>query len=294
MHKFFKQRDGWLYIAPALLLYTLFTIVPFPILFITATQEHNAIISLGSVGFANFVQAFQDKTFWVSHFNTYISLAVTLFVTVPLCLLYALVLDRTKATWLRNFFKFGVMLPSVLSVAVMGQLYKGFLEPKKGIINTLLNLVGLEEWALAWLSRSDTAIWAIIGVGFLFGGGITVIMFYAAIKAIPPQYYEAASIDGANFWQASVKITIPMLQDIMKYILVTSVVGSLCTFELIQVLTNGGPNKATYTVILYIKNTGFSEYNFGYACAMAVLFFFECVIISFTVNKITDKEPLEY
>ena len=85
-----------------------------------------------------------------------------------------------------------------------------------------------------------------------------------------------------------------MLQDIMKYILVTSVTGSLCTFELIQVLTNGGPNKATYTVILYIKNTGFSEYNFGYACALAVLFFFECVIISFTVNKLTDKEPLEY
>jgi len=293
MHKFFKQRDAWLYVAPALILYTLFTIAPLPVLVNTAMQEHNSIKMMGYVGFQNVLGVFQDEIFWRSHFNTYFMLAVSLIVTVPLCLLYALLLDKVKG-WLRNFFKFGAMLPSVLSVAVMGQLYKGFLDADRGIINNLLNAVGLDKWALSWLGRSDTAIYAITFVGILFGGGITIIMFYAAIKAIPPQYYEAASIDGANFWQASWKITIPLLQDIMKYILVTTTVGSLTTFELIQCLTGGGPNKATYTVIFYIKQTGFQDYNFGYACAAALVFFVECVIVSFTINKLTDKEPIEY
>ena len=293
MHKFYKQRDAWLYVSPALFLYTLFTIVPFPILIITSLQNHNGIKNMGFIGFENFVKLFSDEIFWTAHINTYVMLACTLIITVPLCLLYALLLDRCKG-WLRNFFKFGAMLPSVLSVSVMGRLYTGFLDADVGIINTLLRLVGLDHWAQAWLAQSTTVIPAIIGVGIIFGGGITIIMFYAAIKAIPPQYYEAASIDGANFWQASWKITIPMLQDIMKYIMVTSVVGSLCSFELISVLTHGGPNHASTTVILHIRDLGFSRYHFGYACAGAVIFFIECVIISFTVNKLTDKEPIEY
>ncbi len=85
-----------------------------------------------------------------------------------------------------------------------------------------------------------------------------------------------------------------MLQDIMKYILITSVVGSLTTWELIQCLTGGGPNKSTYTVMYYIKVIGFQDYNFGYACAAAFVFFIECVLIAFIVNKLTDKEPLEF
>ncbi len=293
MHKFFKQRDAWLYVAPALLLYTLFTIVPLPILVQTAMQDHNSIKAMGFVGMENIIGVFKDQVFWTSHWNTYFMLAVNVVISVPLCLLYALLLDRVKVG-LRNFFKFGALLPSVLSVAVMGQLYKGFLDADRGIINTLLRAVGLDDWALSWIARSDTAIYAIAVIGLIFGGGITILMFYAAIKGIPPQYYEAASIDGANFWQASLKITIPLLQDIMKYIMVTSVVGSLTTWELIDCITAGGPNKATYTVMYYIRTTAFTTYNFGYGCAAALVFFFECVIIAFIINKLTDKEPIEY
>ena len=141
---------------------------------------------------------------------------------------------------------------------------------------------------------SSTAYYAIQFIGVIFGGGITVILFYAAIKAIPPQYYEAASIDGANFWQISVKITIPLLQDIMKYVVVTGVTGSLCAWDLIQCLTGGGPGKSTYTVMFYIKQAGFSAYHFGYSCCAAFIFFLECVTISFIVNKLLDKEPIEY
>ncbi len=293
MRKFYKQYNAWIYVAPALILYTIFSIAPLPVLIRTALYEHNSIKVVRFVGLENFIGVFHDKLFWTSHYNTYFMLAVTLFISLPLCLLMALLLDRTKG-WVRGVFKFGAVLPSVLSISVIGQLYKGFLDADKGIINNILKAVGLESWALSWLARSDTAIYAIAFIGLIFGGGITIILFYAGIKAIPPQYYEAASIDGANFWQASWKITIPMLQDIMKYILITSVVGSLTSWELIQCLTGGGPSKSTYTVMYYIKVVGFQDYNFGYACAAAFVFFIECVLIAFIVNKLTDKEPLEF
>ena len=293
MHKFYKQINAWIYVAPALILYTVFSMAPLPVLIYTAMQEHNSIKVVKFVGLENFIGVFHDKLFWTSHYNTYIMLATTLLISLPLCLLMALLLDRSKG-WVRSVFKFGAVLPSVLSISVIGQLYKGFLDTDKGLINGILRGVGLDNWALSWLARSDTAIYAIIFIGLIFGGGITIILFYAGIKAIPPQYYEAASIDGANFWQASWKITIPMLQDIMKYILITSVVGSLTSWELIQCLTGGGPNKSTYTVMYYIKVTGFQDYNFGYACAAAFVFFLECVAIAFIVNKLTDKEPLEF
>lgn len=294
MHKFFKQRDGWLYVAPAMLLYTVFHVAPLPILIRTSLSNHNSIKFLEFVGFQNYVAIFKNTPeFWLAHKNTYIGLAIALIIGVPLAMLFALLLDRTKG-WLRGVFKFSVMLPSVLSVAVMGQLYKGFLDADKGIFNNLFRLFGKDEWALPWLSMSKTAYWAIQVVGVLFGSGITIILFYAAIKAIPPQYYEAASIDGANFWQICFKITIPMLQDITKYVVVTSTTGSLCAWDLIQCLTGGGPGKATYTVMYYIKTEGFSAYHFGKSCAAAFIFFIECVTISFLVNKLLDKEPIEY
>ncbi len=291
MKDFYKQRNAWLYVSPALILYTVFTILPLPVLIYTAMQKHNSIKVLDFVGIRNFIDVFRDKIFWGCHLRTYALLAVSLLIGIPLALLMALLTDRAKP-WLRNLFKFAIVLPSVLSVTVIAQLYKGFLDPDRGIVNTLLRLFGKPEWALSWLGRSDTALVSIVAIGTLFGGGLTVIFFYAGIKAIPPQYYEAASIDGANFWQASRKITIPMIQDIRKYILVTSVVGAMTAWEIYSLM--GGPSKSCWTVLIYIIRLGFADYNFGYCCAAAFIYFIECVIVAFIVNKLTDKEPLEF
>lgn len=294
MNNCYKSKLAvFLFAFPGLLLFTLFVVYPILPEVLISFQQHDGFKSYGWVGLDNYIKVFQSSSFWKSNINTLIIVALSLVVALPISLFLALVIDK-QTSRVRNFFKFSSVFPAVLSVTVIAQMWVAMYEPQWGLINSLLKTIGLEQWTRQWLTDKNTAILC-IGITFLWQYiGLNMLLFFAGIKSIPVHYYEAAQIDGANFFKASIHITIPLLKDITKYVLIVSTLGSMGMFAHVRVMTAGGPGDTTRTVMYQMYYTAFTTSEFGVGSAIAVLFIIECLIVTFLINKFTNNERIEY
>lgn len=294
MNKFFSNKLAiFVFSFPALLLFTAFVIYPiFPEILISF-QKNNGFKNLGNVGFTNYINVLKDQTFWKSNLNTLIMVLISTVIALPISLFLALILDRLSDST-RRFFKASSVFPAVLQVTVISQMWIAIYEPQWGLINNVLREIGLGKWALAWLSNEKTVVLAIT-IAFLWQYiGLNALLFYAGIKSIPKTYYEAATIDGAGFIRSSLKITIPLLQDVGKYVLILSVLGCMSQFAHVRIMTGGGPGDVSRTVIYQLYYKAFSASNYGQGCAIAVLFIMECIVVTLFINKFVAKEKIEF
>lgn len=294
MKKFYGNKLAiFIFAFPALLLFTAFVIYPiFPEILISF-QKNDGFRNMGFVGFKNYQSVLQDATFWKSNLNTFIIVILSTFVGLPISLIFALVMDRQSES-VRRFFKASSVLPAVLSVTVIAQMWIAIYEPMWGLLNSILRAFHLDGLALAWLSDSRTVVPA-IAVAFLWQYlGLNALLFYTGIKAIPKTYYEAAVIDGCGFIKASIKITIPLLQDVTKYLLVLSILGCMSQFAHVRIMTGGGPGDLSRTVIYQLFFKAFSASDFGQGCAIAILFVIECLVLTFAINKLVAREKIEF
>ncbi len=283
----------FLFAFPALFLFTAFVIYPILPEIAISFQKNNGFVNDGYVGFANYLKVLRDRTFWLSNRNTFLIVALSLLVGLPLSLLLALVMDR-QTEGVRRFFKASSVFPAVLSVTVIAQMWIALYEPNWGLINRVLRGIGLDGLATAWLSNEPTVVPA-IAIAFLWQYiGLNALLFYTGIKSIPPTYYEAATIDGANFAQVSLRITIPLLQDITKYLLVISTLGCMAQFAHVRIMTGGGPGDASRTVIYQLYYKAFSTSDFGQGCAIAILFILECLAINHFIQRFVAREKIEF
>lgn len=294
MNSCYKSKKAlFIFAAPGLLLFTVFVVYPILPEVLISLQKHDGFQSYGWVGIQNYIDIFNDPSFWKSQFNTLIVVTLSVLVEVPLCLLLALVIDK-QTPRVRNFFKFSSVFPAVLSVTVISQMWVAMFEPQWGAINTFLRNLGLDSWTREWLTDGKLAI-ICITIAYLWQYvGLNCLLFYSGIKAIPTHYYEAAQIDGAGFWRASWYITVPLLKDITKYVLTISTLGSMGMFAHVRVMTAGGPGDASRTAIYQMYYTAFSRSDFGEGSAIAVFFIVECLIITLFINKFMKNERVEY
>lgn len=219
--------------------------------------------------------------------------AISLLVGLPISLLLALVMDRLSDSP-RRFFKASSVLPAVLQVTVISQMWIAIYEPQWGLINSILRAVGLDDLALAWLSNKKTVVLAIT-IAFLWQYlGLNALLFYTGIKAIPKNYYEAATIDGAGFFRTSFNITIPLLQDVIKYVLILSTLGCMAQFAHVRTMTAGGPGDTSRTVIYQLYYKAFSASDYGQGCAIAIIFVIECLVLTFFINRFVAREKIEF
>jgi len=278
---------------PALILFTAFVIYPiFPEIAISF-QKNDGFRNMGYVGIANYLSVLKDATFWKSNLNTFIIVLISTIIGLPISLALALIMDRLGDST-RRFFKASSVLPAVLSVTVIAQMWIAIYEPSWGLINSILYGLKLDPLALAWLSDERTVVFA-IAIAFLWQYiGLNTLLFYTGIKAIPSTYYEAAVIDGAGFIKTSIKITIPLLQDVTKYLLVLSVLGCMAQFAHVRIMTAGGPGDASRTVIYQLFYKAFSASDFGQGCAIAIIFVFECLVLTFIINRFVAREKIEF
>ena len=294
MKKYFNNKMAiFLFSFPALLLFTVFVIYPIIPEIAISFQKNNGFKTLGYVGLKNYLTVLKDATFWRSNFNTFIMVLLSTVIALPVSLFLALVLDRMSDST-RRFFKASSVFPAILQVTVIAQMWVAIYEPQWGLINSVLRSIGLDKWALAWLSNDKTVVLAITAAFLWQYIGLNALLFYAGIKAIPKTYYEAATIDGAGFIRTSLKITIPLLQDVAKYVLVLSALGCMSQFAHVRIMTGGGPGDASRTVIYQLFYKAFSASNYGQGCAIAVLFIFECLILTFIINRFVAKEKIEF
>ena len=272
MKSFYSNRSKLVFLLPGFILFTLFVIYSIIPCFIMSLQNHNGAASLGWVGLDNYITTLKSPAFWEAHKNTYLIVALELIIGIPGSLLLALMLDRAGKV-AKAVYRFAALFPIVLSVTVVGKFFVlGIFDTNVGLLNSFLEAVGLENLTHSWLSNPDTVV-ACVAIAYIWQFlGMNSLLFYTGIRAIPGEFYEAALIDGAGFLKASLHITLLLLQDVFKYVLIGATIGTLGMYSQVAIMTDGGPGRASRTVIYEMYYQAFETSRFGYGCAIALLF----------------------
>lgn len=228
------------------------------------------------IGLDNYIYLISDEVFRKSIWITILFTASTVPVLMILSLMFALLLNRKIK--FREFFRSVLFIPSIISSVVVGMVFVWLFNDQMGFINYVLNLFGFHS--IGWSTNPNMAMVMII-VGTLWSRvGYNMVIYLAALQGISPDYYEAATIDGANAWKKLLYITMPLLKPIHTFILITVVIHSFRSFDLIYVMTKGGPLNATTTLVMYVYDTAFKMNYYGRASASGVVLFLILLLFS--------------
>ncbi|SER34197.1 carbohydrate ABC transporter membrane protein 1, CUT1 family [Gracilibacillus ureilyticus] len=277
-------------ILPALIIYLIFAILPILQSFYYSFMEWDGFSDMRYVGLANFIELFQDPLFWNSMKNNIYVVLASVLGQVPIALFIALLLNR-KIKGLKIFRTIG-FLPVVLSTVVISITWSLIYNSENGLINELLRTAGLDFLAQNWLGDSNWSMIAVLVTVIWQFVGLYLIIFLAALQNVPEEVLEAAKMDGASEWKTTWSITIPMIWDTIIVAVILCISGSLKTFDLIYVMTNGGPAHSTDVMALYMFNETFSKLQYGYGSAVSVIIFFFSLILIYTVTKLLGRKML--
>lgn len=282
-----------MFVFPALIVFLTFTVYPLIPTIYNSFHEYNGVKTGLFVGWNNYIKSLKDPVFFLAIKNTGKVLLTQLLIFGPLSLVASLVINR-QSPWLRNLFKICSFIPSVLNVTVICLMWKMIFQSEWGLVDSLLNAVGLEHWIHVWFSDPKTAMWVITIVYLWQYFGFNMILFYSGIKAIPQSCLEAAYLDGATSAQRDWYIILPLMKETIKFVLILCTTGCMAMFAQVQVLTNGGPGDLTRTVVFNLYYRAFMLDDFGGASAIAVMYALFGLIVFLVINKFVAKERIEY
>jgi len=257
----------WIGILPALAIYLFFVVVP---VFWSAYYgffDWKGIGAARFIGFANYAEVVNDPIFWRGFKNNLLIVAASVFGQVPIAMILALLLTRTSL--FQRIIRASVFMPMVLSSVVVGIIWSYIYHPQIGILNFFLDAAGLENLKRAWLSEPSVSMYAIMIPIIWNYIGPYMIIFIAALQNIPSEINDAAQIDGVGGTRKLFRITLPMIWDTIKVVVVLCISGSLKAFDLIYVMTGGGPAHTTEVLASYMYNSTFNVYRFGYGSAIS-------------------------
>jgi multiple sugar transport system permease protein len=243
------------------------------------------------VGIDNFKKLAQDAYFFKSIGNTLIMWIASVIPQMIFGLGLAVVLTENRLRG-KAFFRWIYYLPNLVTMASVGVLFFFLLDWQSGSINMLLMKIGMIKEPINWLQSIACTRGAVSFTLWWIWFGYTMIIFMAGIKAIPEELFEAARVDGANKWQVFWKITLPCLRPTMLYQVVTTLIGGMTMFDVPYVLTggNGAPQASALTMVMYLYNTAFQNYNLGYGAAIGVGLFIMIVAFVVIAFKLMTKK----
>ena len=290
---FNQARRNWgsyLLCTPTLILFLVFMAYPVFYLLKLSFYQWDGITQMKFTGLVNYARLLRDPIWWKSLANTMIYVLAKLTIELSLALGAAVVLNTSLKG--RNLFRAIFFLPVVTSTAVMGIVFVGILSPFEGVFNFILMKLGLISQFRDWLGEPSTALYTVIGVAIWHDFGINMVFFLAGLQSIPKYLYDAAKIDGAGGWRQFFYVTFPMLKPITLIIVMLSVIGSFKVFDIVNVMTSGGPYYASEVVTDYMFKYGFAGTGLGatvisqqgYAATIGVGLF--VVIAGFTFIQI--------
>lgn len=285
----FPRRLNWFYV-PALVLFAVFSIYPLISgISLSLTNWNGYSRSKAFVGFDNYLRLLDDEVFRTALVNTLIYGVGSTVIQQVLGLGLAVVLDRIVrgAALLRAV----IYLPVMVSPVVLGTMYYLIFRYNNGALNDARALFGADK--VAWLADAGFAITAIVIVNSLQFVGISMVIYLAGLQSVPTEYYEAAQLDGATWWQSFRGITVPLLQPAFATSIVLNLIGGLKLFDIVQVLTGGGPGKSTHSVSTLIGETYFSNQAAGYSAAIGVVLFVLIVAVTFVLNSLLNRKRVE-
>jgi multiple sugar transport system permease protein len=280
-----RTRRKWIglaYVAPALLFVLAFTIYPFVRTFQISLTNESLLLPARNVGLDNFRQAIRDEEFWVAFRFT---LRYTLLLT-PILMVggYLLALLLAADTRLRRFTRAVIFIPVVIGLGASSLLWYWLFSPRYGLINAALDDVGIIDEPILWLGVTpNTSLWAIIASITWKVIGFGMILFVAAIQAVPREVTEASLVDGANAWQRTMRVTLPLTMRTVLLVTLVSVIGSLLAFDQFFLMTAGQPLNRTATSVFYIYLNTFPFLRLGYGAALSLML--AGFILIFTVTQ---------
>lgn len=266
----------YLYILPNMILFMVFMIIPVFMALYYSFMDWKGIGDPVFTGLENYQWLFTDDTFWKSLWNTaYYTLATVPFIMV-LALFLAMLLNM--ALPLKGVFRAAIYLPAVVSTVVVGMIFTWLFQDQVGLINYLLNLLGIES--IQWANDPKFAMIMLVAATIWQRTGYNMVIYLAGLQGISQEYYEAAIVDGASNWQRFRYLTLPLLKTTHVFVMITCIIHSFRSFDLIYTMTKGGPLNSTKTMVMYIYELAFTRSQFGRASAAGVALFTIMVVLT--------------
>jgi ABC-type sugar transport system permease subunit len=275
-----RKVAPYLFVAPFLLLFVVFSVYPVLYSFYLSFFKATGLSDWAFIGLDNYTDLLSDQRFVKSVVNTTYYAAASVFILSPLALLVALAFNSSATNRLRDLYRVAYFVPVITSAVVISMMFRMIFDEQYGLLNALLGNFGAP--AIPWLRSPQWAMPSIVILGIWIYLGINALYFLAGLQNIPRELTEAAQIDGANTWQVFWYVTVPILKPVIMFVVIQAIIGSYNLFAQPLLLTGGGPQDATLFMTLYLYIIGFRQFKLGYASAIG----YSLVLIVFTLSLI--------
>ncbi len=281
-----------LFIGPALVLFLFFVVWPIVKALQFSVYRWKGFGPLVDfVGLSNYVSVLQNDVFTSALGHNLVIVVLSILIQLPLGLGIALLLNRRLKG--QGLLRTVIFVPYVLAEVIAGVIWLQLLQPQYGVVDGLLGAVGLSGPEQGWLGTPELALYAVFVVLTWKYLGLAVILFLAGLQSVPTELYEAAQIDGASWWQVQRSITVPMLGPTLRTWAFLSMIGSLQVFDMVWILTGGGPADSTTTMATFLINEGTKRHNFGIASAASVVLFVVALVMALLYQYLVLRRDTE-
>jgi raffinose/stachyose/melibiose transport system permease protein len=283
----------YLWVLPAVALFLVFRLYPMGFGLYLSLNEWDGVKPMVFRGLANYRQAIlEDATFRLALWHNVVFAVGTVIGKNAIAIVLAVLLNGEMRG--RTFFRTTLFMPVVMSFVVVGLLWGWIFNFQFGLLNNLLVAAGLEGWRVDWLGSPSIALFSLIGVDIWKWYGFHMVIYLAGLQNIPLTLYEAAMIDGASGWQQFRRVTLPLLRPIVVVNVTLALMGAFNVFDLIYVMTQGGPANATNVVMIHAYLQGFKFYQMGYAAAISYVLMAVVIVLSALQIRLLRGESYEY
>lgn len=281
--------------APAIILVTIFMVIPTFNVFRMSLYKWGGLSgSQKFVGLDNFKLLMKDANFLQSMQNTILLITVVTIITMVFAVLFAAILSREKIKG-QNLFRIVFYIPNILSVVVISAIFGAIYNPSTGLLNTFLEAISLDNLTQLWMGNSDIVIYALAGAMIWQAIGYYMVMYMASMSSIPENLYEAASLEGAGKVKQFFLVTLPLVWNNIRTTLTFFIISSInLSFLFVRIMTNGGPNGQTEVFLSYMYGQAYTNSSYGYGMAIGVIVFLFSFLLSGIVNKVTERDVLEF
>jgi multiple sugar transport system permease protein len=282
----------YLFLAVPLIIYMIWVIGPMLYTFFLSLTNWDGLSTPEVIGTRNYVRLFKDPVFEISLINNL--KWVISFVTIPVVAGLGLAMALNRAIPGDRFFKAAFYSPLVLSLVVSGLIWSWMYQPAHGLINEVLRVIGLDALTQGWLSDPDLVMWSIIAVGIWRQVGYVMVLYLAGLQGVDPGLVDASKVDGCSGWQTFRHVIFPLLAPVTVIVVVISIIDSLRAFDLVSVMTRGGPYNSSSVLANFMYIEAFNNYKMGYGAAISVILFLISLVFIFVYLWRVLQDELEY
>ncbi|GAA1800309.1 sugar ABC transporter permease [Agromyces neolithicus] len=290
-----QRREVALFVGPAVIVYVVFVLLPVALAAYYSFFNWNGLGPLDRfIGLDNYARLLTDPVFHTSVFNNFFIIVMSLLIQGPIAILVALLMNRRLR--FRGLLRALIFVPYVLSEVTAGLAWQILLQSvpptRWGPVDTMLQAIGIQE-PPAWLADPNVVMWTMFGILTWKYLGLAIILMLAGLAGVPEELYEAASLDGAGWWKTQWYITVPLLGPTIRIWAFLSIIGSLQLFDMVWIVTGGGPLNASSTMAVYMVKYGLNVSQIGFGSAVAVVLFFISLFIALGYQRFALRRDLE-